>query len=148
MHVAQLNIARMLAPMESDVMKDFREGLEPINALGEQSAGFVWRLKDEESGDATAIRIFDDEMIIVNLTLWESVQSLFNFAYTSRHTEFLRRRTEWFEKSNVPMYVLWFVPEGHIPSTDEAKERLEHLQQHGETEYAFQFKYAKQLASA
>lgn len=147
MHVAQLNIARMLAPMESDLMKDFREGLEPINALGEQSAGFVWRLKDEND-NATAIRVFDDEMVVVNLTVWESVESLFDFAYKSRHTEFLRRRAEWFEKAHAPMYVLWFVPEGYTPSTDEAKERLEHLQKHGETDYAFQFKYAKTLVNA
>ncbi len=147
MHIAQLNIARMLAPMESDLMKDFREGLEPINTLGEQSRGFVWRLKDEND-NATAIRIFDDEMVIVNLTVWESIQSLFDFAYKSNHADFVRRRAEWFEKSNLPMYVLWQVEEGHIPSTEEAKERLEYLQKHGDSDYAFQFKYAAKLMVA
>jgi hypothetical protein len=147
MHIAQLNIARMLAPMDSPVMKDFSDGLAPINALGEQSAGFVWRMKDEND-NATAIRVFDDEMIIVNLTVWASVQALFNFAYKSNHAEFLRRRAEWFEKSNVPMYVLWNVPEGHIPSTDEAKERLEYLQKNGDSDYAFSFKYAAKLMAA
>ncbi|TAE31868.1 MAG: DUF3291 domain-containing protein [Candidatus Kapaibacterium sp.] len=147
MHIAQLNIARMLAPMESDQMKDFREGLEPINALGEQSRGFVWRLKDEND-NATEIRIFDDEMVIVNLTVWESLQSLFDFAYKSNHADFVRRRAEWFEKSTVPMYVLWQIAAGHIPSTEEAKERLEYLQKNGDSAYAFQFKYAARLMIA
>jgi Domain of unknown function (DUF3291) len=147
MHIAQLNIARMLAPMDSPVMKDFSDGLAPINALGEQSSGFVWRMKDEND-NATSIRVFDDEMIIVNLTVWENVQSLFDFAYKSNHAEFLRRRSEWFEKTNVPMYVLWNVPEGHFPSTNEAKERLEYLQTHGDSDYAFSFKYAAKLMTA
>jgi Domain of unknown function (DUF3291) len=140
-HLAQLNIARMLAPMDSEIMRDFKNGLEPINALAERSPGFVWRLKDDVgNGNATSLRVFDDEMIIVNVTIWESPEALFDFAYKSHHTEFLRRRAEWFEKSNLPVYVLWWIEAGHISTTDEAKKRLEHLHEHGETTHAFSFK--------
>lgn len=138
-HLAQINIARMLAPIEDPSMADFVANLPTINALAEQSPGFVWRLQSD-SGDATSIKVYDDDMIIVNLTVWENPDFLRAYVYKSNHYRFLRDRKRWFEKFDGPYYAMWWVPAGHIPSTEEAKERLEHLRTHGDSEYAFSFK--------
>jgi hypothetical protein len=138
-HLAEVNIARMLAPLDDPIMDEFVANLVPINTLAEKSPGFVWRLQSEE-GDATALRVFDDERIIINLTVWESVDALFQFAYNSQHTDFFRRRKEWFEKMDKPVLVMWWVPEGHNPTPAEAKEKLELLEKYGPTPLAFTFK--------
>lgn len=138
-HLAQINIARMLAPIDDPLLADFVANLPKINALAEQSPGFVWRLQSD-SGDATSIKVYDDDMIIVNLTVWESPAALRAYVYKSDHSGFLRDRKRWFEKFDGPYYALWWIPSGHIPSTDEGKERLEHLRTHGESDYAFSFK--------
>lgn len=138
-HLAQLNIARMLAPIDDPVMADFVANLDPINALADQSQGFVWRLQTTE-GNATSLRVFDDDFLIVNMSVWESVEALHQYVYYSDHTAFFRRRAEWFSRMDTPYFALWWVPTGHIPTTEEAKARLEHLTQHGPTPYAFTFK--------
>jgi hypothetical protein len=138
-HLAQINIARMLAPIDHAVMADFVAQLPPINALAEQSSGFVWRLQTE-GGDATSIKVYEDDMIIVNLTVWENVESLREFAYKSAHSGVMRDRKRWFEKFDGSYYAMWWVPAGHIPSTQEAKERLEYLRKHGDSPYSFSFK--------
>ena len=138
-HIAQINIARMLAPIEDPIMQDFVTQLPPINALAEESPGFVWRLQSE-SGDATSIKVYDDDMVIINLTVWKDVESLRQYVYKSAHSGVMRDRRRWFEKFDGPYYAMWWIPAGHIPTTDEGKERLEHLRTHGETEYAFSFK--------
>jgi len=137
-HLAQINIGRILAPIDDPLMADFVAQLAPVNALADQSPGFVWRLQTE-SGDATSIKVYDDDMIIVNLTVWESVESLRDFAYKSAHAGVLRDRKRWFEKFDGPYYALWWVPVGHIPSTEEGKERLDYLREHGATAHAFSF---------
>jgi len=139
-HIAQINIARMLAPLTDPIMAEFVGQLAPINALADQSPGFVWRLQSE-SGDATSIRAYDDVFIIVNLTVWESVDALREYVYKSAHYDVLRERKRWFEKFDGAYYALWWVPAGHYPSTQEAKERLDHLRDHGDTAYAFSFKH-------
>lgn len=139
MHLAQLNVGRLRAPMDDPLIDDFRVNLEPINALAEASPGFVWRLQDE-SGDATSIKPFGDELEIVNLTVWESVEALADFVYRTGHVEFLRRRREWFEGPTQPIMCLWWIPEGTVPSVDDAIERLEHLRAHGPTPSAFTFR--------
>jgi len=140
-HIAEINIARMLAPLDDPIMAEFVANLDRINSLGMQSPGFVWILKDESgTNSATDIRPFEDEAIIVNMTVWENIEALFNFTYYSDHTEFFRRRAEWFSKLEFVGTVLWWIPAGHIPTVEEAKARLEHLQQHGPTPYAFTFK--------
>lgn len=140
-HIAQINIARMLAPIDDPVMADFVAQLFPINALAEQSPGFVWRLQSE-SGDATSIRVYDDDRIIVNLTVWESTDALHEYVYKSAHQGVLRDRKRWFEKFDGPYYALWWIPAGHIPTPEEGKERLEYLRKHGDTGYAFSFKHS------
>jgi hypothetical protein len=138
-HLAQINIARMLAPIDDPLMQDFVAQLPPINQLAEQSPGYVWRLQSD-GGDATSIKVYDDEMIIINLTVWESVESLRQFVYKSAHFGVLRDRKKWFEIFKGSYYALWWIPSGHLPSVDEGKERLEYLREHGDSEYAFSFK--------
>lgn len=138
MQLAQVNVARAVAPMEAPQMRDFVDNLDPINALADAAPGFVWRLQDDD-GDATSIRVFDDEMILVNLSVWESVEALADYVYRSAHVAFLRRRKEWFTAVDGPVTALWWVPTGHPPTTEEAKGRLEHLDRHGPTAHAFTF---------
>ena len=138
-HLAQINIARMLAPVDDPLLVEFVAQLAPVNSLADQSPGFVWRLQTE-SGDATSLKVYDDDMIIVNLTVWENVEALREFVYKSTHSGVMRDRKKWFEKFDGPYYAMWWVPAGHIPSTQEAKERLEYLREHGDSPFAFSFK--------
>jgi hypothetical protein len=139
-HLAQLNIGRVLAPLDSEQMSGFVNALDPINALADGSPGFVWRLQTED-GDATAIRAFDDDMLLVNMSVWESVEALAAFAYRSDHREVMVQRRRWFERMAEAFTVLWWVPAGHRPSTAEAKHRLELLRANGPTPEAFTFRH-------
>jgi hypothetical protein len=140
MHLAQLNVGRLRAPIDDPIIDDFRIDLGRINALAEISAGFVWRLQDD-SGDATAINAFGDELEIINLTVWESVEALADFTYRSGHVELLRRRREFFEAPTQATLCLWWISEGTIPTVDDAIARLEHLRVHGPTPTAFTFRH-------
>lgn len=137
--LAEANIARLRAPLDDPSLADFVNNLDRINQLAEDSPGFIWRLQTED-GNATALRVFDDDQIIVNLSVWENRDSLFAYVYKSEHVEFFRRRREWFEKLDTPIVVMWWIPADHRPTPAEAKERLDYLQQHGPTPYAFTFK--------
>jgi hypothetical protein len=110
-----------------------------VNALAEASPGYVWRLQDD-SGNATSIKAFDDDLMILNLTVWESVEALADFVYRTGHVEYLRRRREWFEVATEPITCLWWIPEGALPTVDDALARLEHLRAHGPTPTAFTFR--------
>jgi hypothetical protein len=136
MHLAQLNVGRLRAPIEDPIIDDFRTNLDRINALAEVSPGYVWRLRDE-SGNATNIKPLDDDLTIVNLTVWTSIDALADFTYRSGHVEFLRRRREFFEPTDQPILCLWWIPEGTIPTIEEAIGRLEHLRAFGPTPRAF-----------
>lgn len=137
--LAQLNIARMLAESDDSIMADFFAQLDEVNALAERSEGFVWRLQSEE-GNATEIRVFEDTMMIVNMSVWESIESLYQFTYYSAHTEVYRRRSEWFHKPQAAIMVLWWIPVGTLPTLDDAKSKLELLRTYGATPEAFTFK--------
>jgi hypothetical protein len=139
MHLAQLNVARLRAPMDDPRIDDFRNNLEPVNALAEASPGYVWRLQDE-SGDATSIKAFDDDLMILNLTVWESIDALADFVFRTGHVEFLRRRREWFEAPTEAITCMWWIPEGTLPTVEEAIARLDHLRAHGPTATAFTFR--------
>ena len=119
MHLAQLNIGRLLAPIDDPQIADFVDNLEPINALAERSPGYVWRLQDEH-GDATSIKAFDDDLMILNLTVWESIEALADFVFRTGHLEFLRRRRSWFEGAVEPTTCLWWIPEGTLPEVSDA----------------------------
>jgi hypothetical protein len=138
-HLAQVNVARPSGPMDAPAMADFAALLDPVNALAEASPGFVWRLQDE-SGNATAIRPFDDERIMINMSVWTSIDLLWNFVYETVHLEVLRRRREWFEHFGETYQALWWIEAGTLPSFGDARERLDHLEGKGPTPFAFNFK--------
>ena len=137
-HLAQINIARMVAPLDDPAMADFVAQLADVNALADRSPGFVWRLQSEE-GDSTSIRVFDDPLVLVNMSVWENVEALQQFVYESSHRLVMRDRKKWFRKMDGPYYALWWIPRGHTPTVDEGKERLAHLATHGATSHAFWF---------
>ncbi|PMK08666.1 DUF3291 domain-containing protein [Vibrio splendidus] len=139
MKLAQLNIALAKYPLDAPEIKEFVDNLELVNGIAESSEGFVWRLKDE-SGDATNIQAFDDPNMIVNMSVWDSVDSLKNFMFRTHHRDFMRRKGDWFHRLPEDTYVLWWIEEDHIPTLEEAIERLEHLREVGDTPYAFTFK--------
>jgi hypothetical protein len=139
LHLAQVNIAHANAPLDDPVMAGFVARLDEINALADESPGFVWRLQGDEGGNATYLRPFEDANIIVNMSVWETIEHLQQYVYRSAHTELIRQRQAWFKKSAGVYAALWWVPIGHHPRVDEAKMRLEHLEQHGPTPFAFTF---------
>lgn len=147
-HLAQLNIAKMIGKNINDpVMVEFVAQLDTINALAEQSKGFVWRLKSDE-GNATSYNPFGDDRIIINYSIWENAIDLREYVYKSAHTVVMKDRKNWFENFGQPYYVLWNIQAGYIPTIEEAIERLTHLQQNGPTAYAFDFKNIVEPANA
>jgi GNAT superfamily N-acetyltransferase len=135
-HLAQLNVATLRKPMDDPLTRDFAEGLPVVNGAGEQSPGYLWRLQSD-SGDATDIQVFDDPLTIVNLTLWESLEALKAFAYRGIHRDFFRRRAEWFVEG-ASRTALWWVPGGVLPTTEDAKRRLDFIDAFGTSPYAFE----------
>ena len=131
-HLAQVNVGRLKAPIDHPVIKDFADNLDRINALAEASPGFVWRLTGE-GNNATDLAIDHDPLFIPNLSVWENIPSLGAFVYRSDHVEIMRRRREWFEVLGKMHFVMWWIPEGHLPTLDEGLERLENLKANGNT---------------
>jgi hypothetical protein len=137
--LAQLNVARAVAPLDDPRLADFMALLDEVNLLAESSPGFVWRLQGA-SGNATDVSAGDDPQVIVNLTVWESADALFAFTYRSDHRAVFARRFEWFERWEGPSVVLWWQPAGTIPTIDDAFRRLRLLADQGPTPEAFTFK--------
>jgi hypothetical protein len=137
--LAQLNIGIIKGPMDSPVMAQFAANLARINALAERSPGFVWRLQTED-GDATAIRPFDNDSVLINMSVWRDVESLHHYVYASAHVEIMRRRREWFERMSEAYLVLWWVPSGHRPGIAEAIAKLDALKKNGPGPQAFTFR--------
>lgn len=140
--LAQVNIGRLLAPLDSPQIAGFVAALDPVNAVADTAPGFIWRLQTQD-GNATALRAFEDDAegagggILVNMSVWESVEALGAYVYGAAHVAVLRRRREWFEHMADAYTALWWVPRGHVPSIAEAEERVRHLRRHGPTTYAF-----------
>jgi hypothetical protein len=137
-HVAQYNIARLIAPLDDPRIAGFVAALDPINQLGDGSPGFVWRHQTTD-GNSTSVRVRGDPLILINFSVWESIEAMFEYTYRSMHADMYRRR-EFFEASELPQLVLWWVPAGRQPSVEEAEERLDYLRRHGPTPRAFGFK--------
>jgi hypothetical protein len=137
-HIAQVNIGRILAELDDPIMAGFVNRLEEINALADASPGFVWRLQTTE-GNATYLRPFQDERTLLNMSVWDTVENLRHFVYHTVHVELLRQRHAWFEKFAGAYAALWWVPVGHIPGIDEAKQRIAHLDANGPSQFAFTF---------
>ncbi|MES2149661.1 MAG: DUF3291 domain-containing protein [Pseudomonadota bacterium] len=138
--LAQLNVGLMRGPIDSPVMAEFVANLERINALAEQSPGYVWRLKTGE-GNATALSPLGAD-VIINMSVWRDVAALNDYVYQTAHVEIMKRRKEWFERFKEAYLVLWWVARGHRPSVEEAIARIEHLRAHGPTAHAFTFRSA------
>ena len=141
-HLAQLNLGLFRAPLDSEEMAEFRRALEPINALAESTPGFVWRLKDEDGGSSSFLEVpgVDDPLWAPNMSVWESLDALMHFMYKSGHSSYLRRRTEWFQRSDGLINVLWWIPAGETPTLHDAVRRLRHLEAHGPSHEGFGFR--------
>lgn len=139
--LAQVNIGRLSAPLDSDELADFVAALDPVNAAADHATGFIWRLQTED-GDATAIQGFqwdagDSVGALVNMSVWESVETLAEYAYSETHRSVLRRRREWFQKMTEAHLALWWIPRGTVPTVAEAESRLLYLREHGPTAHVF-----------
>ena len=137
-HLAQANIARMRAPLDDPLMADFVAQLEPVNALAESSPGFVWRLETED-GDATAIRVFDDDRLLLNMSVWTSIEALRAYAFGGGHAAVMRQRSRWFVRMRRSHAVLWWIDAGAIPTVADAEARFRRLWAAGPTPDAFTF---------
>src|ERR1700683_4550394 len=137
--IAQVNIGRIKASTDDSLMAGFVTRLNEINELADSSPGFVWRLQTSE-GNATYLRPFSDDRLLMNMSVWETIEQLKDYVYHTAHAQLLRQRPEWFEKFAGAYAALWWVPVGHIPGIDEAKKRLAYMDEHGPTEFAFTFK--------
>jgi len=138
--LAQINVARLVAPLDTPEIEEFVAALDPVNASADRAAGFVWRLQADD-GNATSVRAFDDPLVIVNLTVWESIEALESFVFCDDgHKAVLRRRRDWFERPTEAHTALWWVPAGTTPTVAEAAARLVHLREHGASETAFTFR--------
>ena len=138
-HLAQINVARALAPLDDPRLAGFVERLDDINALADVSPGFVWRLQSD-SGNATDIQVSDDPNFIVNMSVWEDLDALFAYVYRSDHLQVMAQRRQWFEKPTSAFMALWWLPAGELPSLEEGMRRLAILDRQGPTPEAFTFK--------
>jgi hypothetical protein len=138
--LAQVNIGRVVAPLESAQLAGFVAMLEPINALADASPGFVWRLTGTDGDDATSERFFGEDNLIVNMSVWADLESLGDFVFGSGHVEVMRQRRSWFVPMKEVYTAMWWVPIDVRPTIADAEERLVHLREHGPTPFAFTFK--------
>ncbi|MGY0021011.1 DUF3291 domain-containing protein [Streptomyces sp. YJ-C3] len=146
-HLAQLNVSTLRHPLDDPRSAHFVEMLDPVNAAADDAPGFVWRLVGEGAADATGLRPAG-ENVIINLSVWETQEALWDFAYRSGHLEVMRRRREWFERHVEAHLVLWWVPAGHIPTVGEALKRLADLRANGPSPRAFTFASAHTAAES
>ena len=137
-YLAQINVGLMKAPIDDPSMAEFAAALDQVNAVAEQSPGFVWRLRTS-SGDATEIRAYPDPRILVNMSVWRSVEQLKAYVYTSLHREFFIRRRQWFKKLQSEHFAMWWLPAGHLPTVEEGKAKLEYLTLHEDSPECFTF---------
>jgi hypothetical protein len=142
--LAEVNIARMKAPIDDPSFKDFVDALEPVNALADAAPGFVWRLQTEDD-NALSIRAFEWDVrgtsgVLINMSVWTSVDTLAAFTFSGEHLAILKRRREWFHRVKDVMTALWWVPGGYRPTPADAEEKIKHLRVHGPTPEAFTLK--------
>ncbi len=137
-HLAQFNIAGGLGLPEDPVMAEFMANLDEINALAEASPGFVWRFQTED-GNATAVRPYEDERTLINLSVWESVEAFRAFVYQSAHGGFVRRGSEWFTPKTEPQIVMWWISDDTLPTIEDGVSRLEKLRAQGPSADGFTF---------
>ena len=143
MHLAELNIGRLVAPTDDPRVAEFMDALDRINGLGKRMPGFVWMM--EGSGEPgtgnTENNIGDDPQFVANMTVWENVVSLERFVWGTVHRQFYERRKEWFEVLGDMHFVMWWVPAGHRPTLEEGLAKLDLLRQEGDSDAAFGWSY-------
>lgn len=137
--LAQMNTARFNRPMDHPEMAGFVEMLDPLNHQADSAPGFVWRLTDEGSNNATSIEYYEDPLLLVNISVWADLDALRSYVYGADHAAMVRRRAEWATAMKTRHIVLWWVPTGHLPSVAEGDERLQLLEANGPTPAAFTF---------
>jgi Domain of unknown function (DUF3291) len=140
-HLAQVNVGRTVAPLDSAELAGFMALLDPLNALADAAPGFVWRLQTEE-GNATGIPVEEDPLVIINLSVWTSLDDLWQYVYRTAHLDAMRQRRAWFERHVEAYQALWWLPTSELPTVEEAKGRIAHLRAHGPTPHAFGFRQA------
>mgnify|MGYP001791912386 CR=1 FL=1 len=145
-HLAELNVGRLVAPMDDPRVADFMANLDRINGLGKRMPGFVWMMEGSGTPGTgnTENAIGGDPLLVPNLSVGESVAQLETFVWGTIHRQFYERRAEWFEVLGKMHFVMWWVPEGHRPTLDEALARLDHLQKNGESDHAFGWSHLKE----
>lgn len=136
MNLAQLNVARLKYPFEDPRVAEFAANLDLVNGIAERSDGFVWRLADD-GGNAIDIRGFGGPLMVVNMSVWSDPTHLEKFVWNTVHKQFYRKRAEWFQLLGKQHFAMWWVDEGHEPTLEEAKARLDHLEMNGDSEFAF-----------
>ena len=136
MQLAELNVGYALYPLDDPRMAGFMDNLDALNALAERSSGYIWRMKSD-SGNATDLAVPGDEAMISNMSVWENVESLGDYVFNTIHAKFYEKRPAWFENMTRHHFVMWWVEDGHIPTLEEAMQKLAHLQEHGSTDDAF-----------
>ena len=144
MHLAELNIGRLVAPTDDPRVAEFMENLDRINGLGKRMPGFIWIMEGAPGMGNTETSTDGDPQNVANLTVWEDVASLEKFVWGTVHRQFYERRQEWFEVLGDMHFVMWWVPEGHRPTLEEALARLEHLRQHGDSDHAFGWEHLRE----
>jgi hypothetical protein len=146
MHVAELNIGRLNHPIDDPRMADFVDNLGRVNAMAERMPGFVWRLSGDDSPEsAISMRPFSDPEVIVNMSVWETVEQLEQYVWQTVHKKFYSRKAEWFSPMKSHHFVMWLIEDGHIPTLDEAKARLEHLDAHGNSDFSFDWSHLEHI---
>lgn len=138
-HLAQMNIARFRMGMEHPDMAGFVEMLDPINQQADAAPGFVWRLTDPGSNNATSITFYDDPLLLVNMSVWTDLESLRTYVYRTEHAAMVKRRGEWADRMDERYLVLWWVPAGHLPDVAEGDAKLRQLRAEGPSPEAFTF---------
>lgn len=139
-HLAQINVGRLRAPIDDPLITEFADALDTINAIADESRGFVWRLQTDE-GNATAIQTTDDPLLLINMSVWETADALFEYVYRSEHVDFMRKRSDWFERMAEPHMCLWWVPAGEVPTPQEGLSRLQQFRRDGPTRDSFSFRH-------
>ncbi len=143
--LAQINVARLRFPEGDPRVAGFFDNLDRINAIADASDGFVWRLQEEDGGNATGIQVTPDPMLIVNMSVWRDIEALRAFVYRTDHAKIVAQRRDWFEPLGEAHQALWLVDEGTLPRVEQGMSRLAFLRKHGPSEKAFDFQTASQF---
>lgn len=135
-YLAQINIAKAIAPIDSEIMQGFVNQIAAINQLAEQSKGYIWRLEGAYE-NALAIQAFEDSNMLINMSMWQDLQSFTDFVYKSAHKQLIKDKHQWFEKPTKPIFAMWWQKAGTYPTVEDGKNKLHHLEEHGVSETAF-----------